>query len=153
MSASPVLALGVALFLAACGGGDGPTGLDGSGNDNGRPDGGGNTSNVKDDPSFQNDIFPVFTQTGCTASGCHGSGQGDLTMTTASVAYGNLVDVSSPTSGEVRVIPGNAAGSYLVKKLEGTAAFGARMPLGGSPLSANDLQNIKNWINKGAKDN
>lgn len=150
-SASPVLALGLALFLNACGGGDSPTGLGGNNGNNGGNNGGSTT--VKDDPSFQNDIFPIFTQAGCTASGCHGSGQGNLTMTSASVAYGNLVGVTSPTSGEVRVIAGNAAGSYLVKKLEGTASFGARMPLGGSPLSANDLQNIKNWINKGAKDN
>jgi len=27
------------------------------------------------------------------------------------------------------------------------------MPLGGTPLDAIDMQNIKNWINKGAKNN
>lgn len=151
-SAHPVLALGLVLSLAACGGGGGPTGLGGdNGGNNGGSTGGGST--LKDDPSFQSDIYPVFVNTGCTAGGCHGSGQGNLTMTSAAVAYANLVNVTSPTSGEVRVIPGNAGGSYLVKKLEGTAAFGARMPLGGSPLGATDLQNIKNWIDKGAKNN
>ena len=74
-------------------------------------------------------------------------------MTTAAVAYANLVNVTSPNSGETRVIPGNANDSYMIKKLEGRQSVGDRMPLGSSPLSTTDLQNIKNWINQGAKNN
>ena len=48
--------------------------------------------------------------------------------------------------------PGDAANSYIVIKLEGRQTVGAKMPLGGS-LDAISLQNIKNWINKGAKNN
>ena len=142
-------ALALSFSLAACGS-DGPTDpgvIDGGGND------GGDTRTVKDDPSFASDIFEIFTRRGCTGSQCHGGGQGGLTMTSASGAYGALVDVASPNSGETRVIPGNAADSYLVKKLEGTATVGQRMPLGGGPLDDIDLQNIKNWINQGAKNN
>jgi hypothetical protein len=42
--------------------------------------------------------------------------------------------------------------SYLVIKLEGRQTVGTRMPQAGS-LPTNALQNIKNWIDKGAKDN
>lgn len=151
-SRSMLTTLAFVLLLSACGG-DGPTGVGNDGGNNGGNNGGDTTPTVKDDPSFQSDIFPIFTSASCTASGCHGSGQGGLTMTSSSVAYGNLVNVASPTSGEIRVIPGNSGDSYLVKKLEGTAAFGVRMPFGGAPLSSTDLQNIKNWIDQGAKNN
>lgn len=152
LSAVSVSAL--VFLLAACGGGgDSPT--DPGVNDgNGGGDGGGvTTPEVKSDPSFASDIMGVFTRNGCTESGCHGSGQGGLTMTSTSGTYDNLVNVTSPNSGEVRVIPGDALNSYLVKKLEGRQSVGVRMPQGGSAISANDLQNIKNWINQGAKNN
>ncbi len=143
------LALSLSLSLAACGG-DSPTdpgGTDGNNN------GGSTGRTVKADPSFASDVFEIFTRRGCTGSQCHGGGQGGLTMSSASGAYTDLVGVKSPISQEVRVIAGNADDSYLVKKLEGTASAGERMPLGGSPLDATDLQNIKNWINQGAKNN
>ncbi len=144
-----VAALG--LFLTACGGSDSPTGP--SNNDDDGGDTGGATRVIKADPSFSQDIFEIFTRRGCTASSCHGGGAGGLTMTSASGAYANLVGVPSTGTGEVRVIASNAAGSYLVKKLEGTASVGSRMPLGGSPLDNIDLTNVKNWINQGAKNN
>jgi hypothetical protein len=73
-------------------------------------------------------------------------------MTSASGAYSNLVNVASPATGEIRVIPGNANDSYLVKKLEGRQSAGDRMPQGGT-IDATDLANVKNWINQGAKNN
>lgn len=139
-------------FLAACGGSDGPTD---PGNNNGNDGGDGGVPTgptVKADPSFANDIWEALERNSCSSSGCHGSGQGGLTMTSTAGAYSALVNVASPTTGEVRVIPGNANDSYMVKKLEGRQSAGAQMPLGGT-LSATDLTNIKNWINQGAKNN
>lgn len=133
-----IAALALALFLVACGDPMDP------GSGGGMP---------KADPSFTTDVFEVFTRNGCTAGACHGGGQGGLTMTSATDAHANLVNVPSPATGELRVIPGNADASYLVKKLEGRASAGGRMPLGGSPLGATDLQNIRNWITRGAKNN
>ncbi|MFQ5536844.1 MAG: hypothetical protein ACE5GJ_05265 [Gemmatimonadota bacterium] len=149
-----VSALTAALYLGACGGGDGsPTA---PGNDSGGTDGtggtGGETRSIKEDPSFKQDVFEIFTRKGCTASSCHGGGAGGLTMTSSSGAYAALVGVASST-GETYVIPNDASNSYLVKKLEGRQSSGSRMPLGGTPLDSIDMGNVKNWINKGAKNN
>ncbi len=40
----------------------------------------------------------------------------------------------------------------MVMKIEGKQTVGTRMPQGGT-LSDDDIQLIKNWINKGAKNN
>ena len=151
-STSALVRLALLVTLAACGGSDSPTDTGGSNNNNGGSNSGGDTG-PKADPSFANDVMEILNRRSCTAAECHGSGQGGLTMTTAAVAYANLVNVTSPNSGETRVIPGNANDSYVVKKLEGRQSVGDRMPLGSSPLSTTDLQNIKNWINEGAKNN
>ena len=133
-----LLALG--LFLAGCGSPTDPA----------------DTRTIKANPSFSTDILEIFSRRGCTASNCHGNGAGELTLTSSpATSYGNLVGVTSPTSGEVRVIVNDAANSYLVKKLEGTQGFGngLSMPLSASQLDNIDLTNIKNWINTGAINN
>lgn len=150
LRASPALLLLV--FLAGCGGGDGPTAV---ADDDGNTSGGNNAGNpaptVKADPSFSSDIVPIFARGGCTAGGCHGAPvQAGLNL--ASSPYAALVGVASTETGELRVIPGNAANSYLIKKLEGRASQGERMPIGGQ-LSDTDLTNLRNWINQGAKNN
>lgn len=64
------------------------------------------------------------------------------------VAYSNLVNVDSTEVPSLkRVLPNDAANSYLVHKIEGNQAVGDRMPLNRSPLSSAKIQNIKNWIN------
>ena len=138
-------------FLVACGGGDpvGPSGGD-------DPAGTANTRVIKTNPAFATDIVEIFTRRGCTTGSCHGNGGGGLTLTSdASTSHANLVGVTSPVSGEVRVIANDAVNSYLVKKLEGTqgSGNGQRMPLNSSALDNIDLTNIKNWINTGAPNN
>jgi hypothetical protein len=49
-----------------------------------------------------------------------------------------------------RVTPGNPDASYLIQKIEGTAAVGARMPLNGPPLPADAIAVIRQWIVDGA---
>jgi hypothetical protein len=68
-------------------------------------------------------------------------------------SFASLVNVTATREPIVRVIPGNADGSYLIVKLEGRQSVGSRMPLGGQPLNDTDLTNIKNWINRGAQNN
>jgi hypothetical protein len=70
----------------------------------------------------------------------------------AANSYGLLVGVASAQVPSVlRVAPGNAAASYLIQKLEGTAAVGARMPLNGTPLAQADINIIRQWITDGAQ--
>lgn len=71
-------------------------------------------------------------------------------------AYPNLVSqAASGKSGAVRVIPGNASGSYLVQKLEGASDIvGLRMPRNGPPfLTDAQVATIRTWITEGARNN
>jgi len=106
-------------------------------------------------PSFSAVVNEIFVRRGCAANSCHGRGAGDLTLSTNSAtSYAELVDVQATAEPTlIRVLPGDADNSYLVIKLEGRQSSGGRMPIGGAPLGAADLANIKNWINAGAPNN
>ncbi|MFV8817025.1 hypothetical protein [Haliea sp. E17] len=98
---------------------------------------------------IQSRVFNVS----CAFSGCHGSGAGGLNLK-AGQSFANLVNIpSSQNSSFIRVIPGDADNSLLVRKIEGTQPFGLRMPLGGGPLSSANIQLIRDWIDAGALDN
>lgn len=70
-------------------------------------------------------------------------------------AFPNLVSqASSAKAGAVRVIPGNASGSYLVQKLEGASDIvGLRMPRATAFLTDAQVALIRQWINEGARNN
>ncbi len=133
--------------MAACGGTDDPAGPGG----NDPP-----AREILDNPSFATNVAEIFNRRGCTAGNCHGGGQGGLTLGSAAVSYASLVGVAAVgCANETRVIAGDAANSYLLKKLQGTqpGGCGARMPVGGAALDAIDIGNITNWINRGALNN
>jgi hypothetical protein len=111
------------------------------------------TRTIKDNPSFANDIQEIFQRRGCTNAACHGAATAAGLNLQTGASYGNLVNVMATSESVVRVTPANADGSYLVIKLEGRQAVGARMPLGGQPLDQTDLTNIRNWITQGANNN
>ena len=95
----------------------------------------------------------IFTPT-CATSGCHsGAGAPQGLLLDASNSYGLLVN---RPSGEVpallRVAPADPDNSYLVQKLEGTAAVGGQMPLGGQPLAQSAIDVVRQWISDGAID-
>jgi hypothetical protein len=52
-----------------------------------------------------------------------------------------------------RVTPGDPDNSYVIQKLEGTAAVGARMPQGGPFLDQATIDMIRQWITDGAANN
>jgi hypothetical protein len=133
-----LVALAVA-FLVYCG--------NGSSTDTSAP------PTVKDDPSFASDIQSIFN-TSCISSGCHNAAGSAGLVLLSGQSYGNLVNVDSTQDNtKKRVLPNDANNSYLVIKIEGRQTIGGRMPLGGGALNSNAIQNIKNWINKGAKNN
>jgi len=132
-----------AVLQSACAGnGDG---LDA----NGRPidEGGAVGVLVPTLESIQANVFtPICTQ-------CHvGANAPQGLRLDAASSYGLLVGVSSSeVQGLLRVEPGNPGASYLVQKLEGRAAAGARMPLGQPALPSDTIQVIRQWILDGAQ--
>lgn len=132
--------------LSGCAG-DG-TGLDA----NGRPvdgDGGGGSDTLQ--PTFQSIQEQVFTPI-CTT--CHAGAAAPVGLRLdAGASYALLVNAPSvEVPALMRVEPGNPDASYLIQKLEGTAAVGGRMPLNGTPLPQATIDVIRQWITDGATD-
>ena len=144
--AAASVALSLAVGAAGCGGGgsSSPTSPSGTGSD---------MRTVQADPSYGSVVQEIFERRGCTASTCHGSAVSAGLTLQRGASHAALVNVQATSEPIIRVIPGNADGSYLVIKLEGRQAVGTRMPQTGTPLDSIDLTNIKNWINQGAKNN
>lgn len=107
------------------------------------------------DPSFSRDIQPILTKR-CVVGGCHtlGIAQGGLALD-STVAYAALVGVPSVSGGAyLRVAPGNAADSWLIRRLSADATERQglpRMPLAATPLTANQLATVVAWIDRGAR--
>jgi hypothetical protein len=96
--------------------------------------------------SIQDHVFTPF----CT--GCHSGAAAPLGLRLdAGASYALLVNASSVEVPSLnRVQPGNPDSSYLVQKLEGTAAVGGRMPLDQPPLPQSTIAVVRQWIAEGA---
>ena len=95
----------------------------------------------------------VFTPI-CTQ--CHAGASAPLGFSLEDgLSYDNLVGVTSVEVPELlRVNPGKPDSSYIVWKVEGrTGIVGGRMPLGLSPLPAEEIAAFKQWITEGAANN
>jgi len=135
-----VLTALVITIVAGCGSDSTPTST-----------GGGPT--VKSDPSLAADIQDIFDRRGCSATPCHGSSKAAGLMLSADSSWSYLVNVTATQDTLLRVLPGDTVRSYLIAKLEGSGTTGDQMPKNDVPLDSIDLQNIKNWITQGAKNN
>ena len=96
--------------------------------------------------SIQDNVFtPICTN-------CHaGAGAPQGLRLEEGMSRAMLVNVPSvEVPGTLRVDPGNPDDSYLIHKIEGTAAVGGRMPLGGQALSQDTIDAIRQWITDGA---
>lgn len=135
-------ALCMCCALGACAGnGDG---LD----ENGRPLDGEDSGTLQ--PTFQSIQDNVFTPV-CTA--CHAGAGAPLGLRLdEGSSYALLVNAPSAEVPSLqRVTPGNPDASYLIQKLEGTAAVGSSMPLNGPPLPASTIAVIRQWITDGSQ--
>ncbi|HSA57446.1 MAG TPA: hypothetical protein VLE53_17170 [Gemmatimonadaceae bacterium] len=109
---------------------------------------------VVEDPDYLRDVVPIFERR-CALGGCHspGSAQAGLVLT-RDAAHQMLVDAPARLRpGEVRVVPFDAASSWLMVMIgEEQAPRGgfSRMPLGSNPLTPNQIATIANWIDRGA---
>ena len=105
------------------------------------------------DTVFTTQIQPIFDRN-CAFTGCHSAdtASGGMTLD-AGKSYANLVNVASSEVGpRKRVEPGNSGASYIIEKLtQSTPSVGERMPFGGEPLPADQIDLIKKWIDDGAK--
>ena len=127
--------------LTACAGsGDG---LD----SNGRPvDEGPGPGGQSGFTQIQDTIFtPICTQ-------CHAGASAPLGLRLdAGNSYSQIVNVPSVEEPALmRIRPGDPGNSYLVHKIEGRAASGARMPLGGPALTQAQIDLITSWVAGGA---
>jgi hypothetical protein len=127
--------------------------------------GGGAAAGGCGSESFAAIYDSIFKNTdhNCTGALCHGRDAanampvGNLSLSSASVAYMQLVKASSTSmacSGKTRVIPGDATGSLLVQKLRGANVMcGGVMPVGAEEIPDAELKRITDWITSGACDN
>lgn len=90
--------------------------------------------------SYATHIQPIFN---ANCLNCHGVSGGLSLHDYTSLMAGGV-------SGAV-VTAGNSAGSIIVQRIEGTIQ--PQMPSGAPPLSAQQIQRIKDWIDDGAKNN
>ena len=99
--------------------------------------------------SFSKDIQPIFDRS-CTD--CHGGNAG--LYLDEGESYANLVNVPATKgcTSEMRVQPGNAEASVLYKRVSGTSC-GTQMPKKSPPLSAEEIDAIRRWIDAGAPNN
>jgi hypothetical protein len=102
--------------------------------------------------SIQNNLF---TPT-CSVVGCHSGPAGPnlpsgMDLSSLDASSNSLINVSSVQEPSVfRVAVGDADNSYLIQKLEGTAAQGTRMPQGGPFLDQSMIDVVRLWIDNGA---
>jgi hypothetical protein len=69
----------------------------------------------------------------------------------AANSYAMLVGIPSVERPNIlRVAPGDPNNSYLIQKLEGTAAVGERMPAGLPAVPQADIDIVRQWITEGA---
>lgn len=100
--------------------------------------------------SIQENVFTPI------CSGCHTGPAGPslpagMNLSSEAASLDNLFEVASLQQGALfRVSPADADNSYLIQKLEGTAASGQRMPLGGPFLPQSTIDAVRTWINNGA---
>ena len=97
----------------------------------------------------QNEVFT----TSCAFSGCHaGSAPQQGMDLSAGNAYAAIVGVPAHESPKLRIESGDPGDSYLIDKIRGNPGIsGARMPLGGPYLTAEQIALVENWVRNGAK--
>ncbi len=110
------------------------------------------------DPSFRNDIMPVFRATCGSSGACHGSASPlyGLDLENDSLAYVTMVNVASAKAPIPRVRPGKPDSSFVYRVLSPDSATRLgyyRMPLTEYVLPIETRETIKNWITKGALNN
>jgi len=155
------------LFVYGCGGGGGGT-SDTAGT-------GGTLPFPATLASIQEKVFSPTCASGCHEPGGEGynetnlSGGMPLDLSSVAASYSSLVGIPStipPKCGTTitesgtlpcgdRVVSGDPDASWLIAKLEGKnpAFTGDKMPRNAAPLSQDEIDVIRQWIEEGAQNN
>ncbi len=108
-----------------------------------------------DTPATFTEVESELLMKSCAFSSCHGDGgaAGGFILEQGE-NYDRLVDVQSVATGETLVIPNDADGSYLLKKVIGAEGItGDLMAPDGAGISILQEQMLRSWIEAGAQDN
>ena len=109
--------------------------------------GGGSVDPTATFSRVKSEILPT-----CSAVGCHGriAPQESLVLT-PDVAYAQIVGVTSIEVPSLkRVTAGDAANSYVYRKITAVGISGDRMPQGGPFLTDAQTALVRDWIRRGA---
>jgi len=103
--------------------------------------------------SFGADVEPVLMNR-CTGSGCHSGGRPAASLSLESGrSHAELVGAPASCGGHTLVVPGDVEGSYLWSKLIGEGmCSGTQMPKRGESLPPAELDLVRSWICRGARD-
>lgn len=154
LSRAGVLLIFLATLIAcSSGSGDGldesGTPLDSDAGDSSDENGLDNDSKVSANyQDIQDKVFDIS----CATSGCHSGAAAPLGLRLDSVSsFDHTVNQPSVQQDQIlRIKPGDPDNSYLIQKLEGTAASGTQMPRNQPALPVETIQAIRDWIEAGA---
>jgi uncharacterized membrane protein len=96
--------------------------------------------------SFSKDVMPVLSK---KCMNCHSSDDENSNK----FYMDNYEILMKESKHGVNIVPGKGEASTLVKKMRGTADFGARMPKRGKLVPDSTIDMISHWIDQGAKKN
>ena len=107
--------------------------------------------------SLARDVQPIFDAkcTNCHAENAFAVRSGIPLLLTEGLSHEEMVNVPSAVDDSLTfVVPGDPDASYLIEKMASDAPTrGTRMPLFGAPLTDDELETIRVWIQEGAADN
>jgi mono/diheme cytochrome c family protein len=105
-----------------------------------------------DAPSFAAHVLPLF-KSRCLVCHMPGAESGELSLH-PKVAYANLVGARATQGPWLRVAPGKPDESYLYLKVTGrhlgAGGSGERMPFNEAPLTTEQVNLLRRWIETGA---
>jgi hypothetical protein len=108
------------------------------------------------DPNTIQGIHKNILSVKCANPGCHdGHFEPDfrtIQSSYATLVWNKVVKNNATQSYIYKVNPGDHLKSWLYERLVTNDQVLGRMPLYSQPLSTSELENIKTWINNGAKD-
>ncbi len=99
--------------------------------------------------SYSEKIQPIFNNS-CGGSACHTNGGNANNVNLAS--YQTAINSIGQQYGSLVIVPDSSDISPLSDKLNSNPEFGSKMPIGRS-ISAQEIAEIRTWIDQGAQNN